>query len=140
MSISRRQRRRIFARDSFRCLWCGTSVLVGVSDPKRRATLDHVIPRSVGGSNRAGNLITCCQHHNEARANRLGPPPGLEHVTLPSYDDLEARYRNLTPPPLDGVILDHNSSQYRAYRRWWNKRGFWESAKQQLEEEVSAIA
>jgi hypothetical protein len=34
------------------------------------ATLDHVIPRSCGGTNKVSNLLTCCMRCNRARANR----------------------------------------------------------------------
>lgn len=129
MSISRRQRRRIFARDSFTCYWCGKSVTLGVN-----ATLEHVIPRSHGGSNRAANIVTACERCNAARADHPGPPPGIDKP-LPDPQDLERRYRTLEPPPYpNGIYLEPRSSQYRAYRRWWNKRGFWQAAQAQAEE------
>lgn len=123
MSISRRQRRRIFARDGFTCYWCEDTVTLGVD-----ATLEHVIPRSLGGTNRAANIVTACEDCNSRRADNPGPPPGIEKP-LPDPQDLERRYRILEPPAFpDGRILDPRSSQYRAYRRWWNKRGFWQAA------------
>jgi hypothetical protein len=35
----------------------------------RQATLDHVLPRSRGGSNHESNLITCCAECNEKRGD-----------------------------------------------------------------------
>lgn len=35
-----------------------------------QATLDHVLPRSKGGSNEAGNLITSCDGCNVRRGDR----------------------------------------------------------------------
>lgn len=135
MSISRRQRRRIFARDNFTCLWGNHPVQIGALDPYVRATLEHVVPRSRGGSNRAGNIITSCQYHNETRGDSLGPPPGCEDAIIPPTSDLEFRYRHLEPPPFpNGIYLDRHSAQYRSYRRWWNKRGYWYAAQEQMEE------
>lgn len=128
MSISRRTRRRIFARDSFLCYWCDSSVRVGSSgDPGwLAATLDHVIPRAHGGTNRMGNLVTSCSPCNALRADSLGPPSNSSKP-LPDPVDLERRARNLTPPAFpDGILLHQNSPQYKSYRRWWRKRGYWE--------------
>ena len=51
-------RRDVFKRDNFRCLACGTD---------ENLTLDHIIPRSKGGSNKIDNLQTLCQNCNLAK-------------------------------------------------------------------------
>lgn len=56
------KRRAIYARDDFRCCYCGTGVEDGI-----QLTLDHVQPRELGGSNEAGNLVTACLHCNSAK-------------------------------------------------------------------------
>ena len=43
-------RRALFARDGWRCVYCGTS--------NGRLTLDHVIPRSKGGDSTWENVVT----------------------------------------------------------------------------------
>lgn len=49
-------RQRIYLRDGHRCVWCGRGAeALGVV-----LTLDHVIPREQGGSNRFWNLVTAC--------------------------------------------------------------------------------
>ena len=45
-------RRALFARDGWRCVYCGTS--------GGRLTLDHVIPRSRGGGSVWENVVTSC--------------------------------------------------------------------------------
>src|ERR1051325_5463186 len=45
-------RRALFARDSWRCVYCGTS--------GGRLTLDHVVPRSRGGDSVWENVVTSC--------------------------------------------------------------------------------
>lgn len=51
---------RIYARDSWACVWCGK---------RGKLTLDHYIPRSKGGSNKATNLVTSCPRCNYRRKN-----------------------------------------------------------------------
>ena len=56
-------RRALFARDDWRCVYCGTG---GV-----RLTLDHVVPRSRGGDSVWENVVTSCAPCNLRKGNRL---------------------------------------------------------------------
>ena len=56
-------RRALFARDGWRCVYCGTS--------SGRLTLDHVIPRSKGGDSTWENVVTSCAPCNLRKGNRL---------------------------------------------------------------------
>ena len=56
-------RRALFARDGWRCVYCGTSA--------GRLTLDHVIPRSRGGDSVWENVVTSCGPCNLRKGNRL---------------------------------------------------------------------
>ncbi len=58
----RLSRRSIFARDQFTCQYCG---LVG-----KDLTLDHVIPRRMGGPSTWENLVTCCRRCNTKKGDR----------------------------------------------------------------------
>src|SRR6478609_6916250 len=58
-------RRALFARDNWRCVYCGTS--------GGRLTLDHVIPRSRGGDSSWENVVTSCAPCNLRKGNRLPP-------------------------------------------------------------------
>lgn len=58
----------LFLRDRLACRYCGKSFLKGelsVSD----LTLDHIVPKSIGGTGRAKNLVTCCRSCNEIKAS-----------------------------------------------------------------------
>jgi hypothetical protein len=53
----------IFNRDDFRCVYCGkSSVEDGV-----KLEADHVIARSAGGADTAGNLVTACRTCNRSK-------------------------------------------------------------------------
>ena len=56
-------RRALFARDGWRCVYCGTS--------SGRLTLDHVIPRSKGGESIWENVVTACAPCNLRKGDRL---------------------------------------------------------------------
>ncbi len=56
-------RRALFARDGWRCVYCGTT--------NGRLTLDHVIPRSRGGESVWENVVTSCAPCNLRKGNRL---------------------------------------------------------------------
>lgn len=65
--VPRRNRRRltrraVFARDEWACQYCGSG-----SD----LTVDHVIPRSKGGSSEWENVVACCATCNRRKADRL---------------------------------------------------------------------
>ena len=55
-------RRALFARDGWRCVYCGSS---------GRLTLDHVVPRSRGGDSVWENVVTSCAPCNLRKGNRL---------------------------------------------------------------------
>ena len=56
-------RRALFARDGWRCMYCGTA--------SGRLTLDHVVPRSRGGESVWDNVVTSCAPCNMRKGNRL---------------------------------------------------------------------
>jgi 5-methylcytosine-specific restriction endonuclease McrA len=56
-------RRALFARDGWRCVYCGSST--------GRLTLDHVVPRSRGGDSSWENVVTSCAPCNLRKGNRL---------------------------------------------------------------------
>ena len=57
-------RLKVFIRDGFRCVYCGTSPGEGELQP------DHVIPVRDGGTNDIGNLVAACRACNAAKSAR----------------------------------------------------------------------
>ncbi len=55
-------RRALFARDNWRCVYCGST--------GGRLTLDHVVPRSRGGESIWENVVTSCAPCNHRKGNR----------------------------------------------------------------------
>ena len=68
-------RRALFARDGWKCVYCGTS--------GGRLTLDHVVPRSRGGESIWENVVTACAPCNHRKGNRLPEESGLSLLRQP---------------------------------------------------------
>ena len=70
----RLNRRRVYKRDNFQCVYCGS---------EKSLTLDHIVPRSRGGKNSWTNLVTCCQSCNLKKANRTPEEAGMKMKSKP---------------------------------------------------------
>lgn len=88
--IRQEKRLAIYLRDGMACVYCGS----GVEDVVR-LTLDHFRPHSKGGTNEAGNLVTCCNRCNASRGDR------------PVATFVRAVARYLNDGATDGDILAH---------------------------------
>lgn len=65
--IVRTRRVAIYLRDGFACVYCGT-YLHGCRPSE--ITLDHLRPRSKGGTNNSRNLVTACRSCNSKRIDK----------------------------------------------------------------------
>jgi len=54
----------IFKRDNFKCQYCGRSQQEGAV-----LEIDHIIPKSKGGTDDIDNLITSCRECNRGKGN-----------------------------------------------------------------------
>jgi 5-methylcytosine-specific restriction endonuclease McrA len=57
-------RRGVLLRDNFTCQYCGTS------PAQHLLTLDHVVPRALGGKTTWENVVTACKSCNHAKGSR----------------------------------------------------------------------
>lgn len=59
-----KKRFKVLQRDGFRCVYCGST------PDKSLLHVDHVTPRSAGGGNDIGNLVTSCRDCNLGKGAR----------------------------------------------------------------------
>lgn len=96
--IRRSTRMAIYHRDNFCCVYCDAKGDVG------KLELDHVMPRSLGGSNAATNLVTCCKKCNQKKGEQalkiflaslgkrgLKLAHAIKHATASELDRAEGR-------------------------------------------------
>ena len=67
-------RRAVFARDGWRCQYCGES---------SNLTVDHVVPRSKGGGSNWENIVASCAPCNRKKGDRLLRQAGMRLVRPP---------------------------------------------------------
>jgi 5-methylcytosine-specific restriction endonuclease McrA len=97
-ATKRISRRVLFARDGWKCVYCGSE--------GHRLTLDHVIPRSRGGTSVWENVVTSCAPCNHRKGDRL-----LEETSM----TLRAPPRPPTPVLFIRLAADHVPDAWRTY-------------------------
>src|SRR6204780_1258454 len=70
-------RKNILLRDRNTCQYCGVIL------PSAELTLDHVIPRSRGGSSTWENLVACCHPCNRRKGNQFPLEVGMKLMREP---------------------------------------------------------
>ena len=85
----RLSRRAVLARDGYRCQYCGST---------RHLTIDHIIPRSRGGSTCWENVITSCAPCNVRKG-----------ACLPSEVGMSVSRKPRPPLPGDFVLASQRS-------------------------------
>jgi 5-methylcytosine-specific restriction endonuclease McrA len=70
-------RRNIFARDKNRCQYCGKRYRTS------ELSLDHVIPRSIGGKAVWGNIVCACAECNVKKGGRTPKEAGMTLIQKP---------------------------------------------------------
>lgn len=71
-------RNAVLARDSHRCQYCGS---------RAHLTIDHVVPRSRGGSSSWDNIVTSCAPCNARKGDRLPREANMKLRTVPRPPD-----------------------------------------------------
>jgi len=70
-------RRNIYARDRNRCQYCGDRF------PTSELSLDHVVPKSLGGATTWGNVVCACVACNVRKGGRVPDSAGMRLITEP---------------------------------------------------------
>lgn len=77
-------KREIFRRDNYTCQYCGTR--------GGHLTIDHVIPRRMGGSQSWQNLVTACAACNHQKGGRTATQAGMTLRQKPREPSSSALY------------------------------------------------
>lgn len=74
MSVSKRLRYEVLRRDNYTCRYCGESA------PDVEVTVDHVIPKALGGTDDPANLVTACKDCNGGKTSTNPDAPLVADV------------------------------------------------------------
>ena len=88
----------VWSRDGLTCQYCGL-----LNPPS--LSIDHVIPRSLGGSDSYYNLVTACFKCNSIKSVSVWIPSNIDDIgrTHPEWADLIVFLANLGSSPSDFV-------------------------------------
>jgi 5-methylcytosine-specific restriction endonuclease McrA len=78
MQTVRFNRRNLFARDDYRCQYCGKA------EPTHKLSLDHVVPRSHGGATTWENIVCNCLKCNSRKGGRTPQQARMKLLTHPA--------------------------------------------------------
>lgn len=108
--VSKRLKANIFARDGWRCQYCGRDVCAAT------ATVDHITPVSLGGESSGWNLRTACRACNCTRQNRsiewlrmffaLAKTRYADVITIDQYQKLQHLGAKLDPLPVEPFFFE----------------------------------
>ena len=90
-------RENVFARDKFICQYCGHQF------KRDDLTIDHVIPKSLGGTNKWTNVVACCKPCNHKKADQLLAKAGMKLLHKPT----EPKWKTPLGKAVDSVGCRH---------------------------------
>lgn len=96
-------RKEIFRRDNFTCQYCGRQT--------NTLTIDHVIPRHMGGETTWSNVVTACSRCNHLKGGMTPEQSGMVPLRRPQAPPCTAVY-------LFGKHSDH-SQEWQEYLIGW---------------------
>lgn len=79
-------RNMVFKRDKYCCQYCG-KYLTG-----NQATMDHIVPKSKGGTSSFANCITACYHCNNKKGNRTLEEAQMKPLSIPTIPVMHLCY------------------------------------------------
>lgn len=74
MAVSKRLRYEVLRRDNHACRYCGASA------PDVKLTVDHVVPKALGGKDEASNLVCACSGCNAGKSSSSPDAPIVDDV------------------------------------------------------------
>jgi len=80
----------VFLRDGFECQYCG----VDMKNSPNLLTLDHVLPKKLGGKTRWDNVVTACPKCNSEKGHELVMKPKTK-AYKPDIWELQTKRRKM---------------------------------------------
>ncbi len=100
-------RKNIFARDQNKCQYCGKKF------PTSELSLDHVIPRTQGGTSNWKNIVCACTNCNKHKGGRRPREAGMKLIREP-----------VKPRNCPIIQLKLGSNKYNSWKQFLNN-AYW---------------
>lgn len=100
-TVVRFNRKNLFARDDHRCQYCGQS------QPTSQLSLDHVVPRSLGGRTSWDNIVCSCLSCNSRKGCRTPEQAGMRLLKKP-----------VVPRSNPAMVLPLDDPRYRSWKNF----------------------
>jgi hypothetical protein len=133
MAVGQRLRYEILRRDNHACRYCGATA------PTVKLNVDHVIPTSLGGSDKPDNLVTACADCNGGKTSSMPNAMTVEDVSRDAFRQAAELKRNAEPDRATVRAAFH--AHLIAVWQWaWNKRSHTEPTEDQEREAFDQLA
>lgn len=77
-------RKEVFRRDRYTCQYCGKKL--------KNLTIDHILPRHLGGKQSWGNIVAACKACNHKKGGRTIHESGMRLIKEPQHPPSSAFY------------------------------------------------
>lgn len=138
MSVSELTRQLVRKRANFLCEYCHSPERISTS----RFTIDHIQPRSLGGSDEPDNLALACSRCNQRRYNFIVGQDAETSSISPLFNPRQQQWTDHFIWSADGIIiigttsigratctrLDVNDERYEGERSIQEARALWVQA------------
>ena len=89
-----------------KCIHCKRKLAIDLEGrPLGRETVEHIVPRTHGGTDAIENLAIACSRCNQGKGARLDPRPWTDEGLQRVIATLQARRAERTRAPLDGLSM-----------------------------------
>lgn len=143
MAVSKRLRYEILRRDNHSCRYCGAAA------PTVKLNVDHVIPTSLGGSDKPSNLVASCADCNGGKTSSMPnamPVDDVDQATfrqaaeLQQIADQQARARRDSQPSKEMARAAFRVHLIAVWSWAWNKRSHTEPTEEQESQAFEHLA
>ena len=84
-------KKQIIKRDKCICQYCSKKI------PVTQITIDHVIPRALGGNNTYYNCVVCCKDCNVKKGSKTLEQSGMKLIRKPVHPTFSPSYKVIVP-------------------------------------------
>lgn len=134
MAVSKRLRYEILRRDNHACRYCGATA------PGTKLAVDHVIPQSLGGSDKPENLVASCADCNAGKTSSMPnamPVADVEQETFRQAAELKQADGESRAEDVRAAFHAHLIAVWQ----WaWNKRSHTEPSNEQERAAAETLA